>query len=192
MLNDYTRHLPNGIRFEAYCPDEFESIKDLVYTFCSTTDIPTHSVVDWKTKGNASLLNLMFVQKRFDSGLITIGFDNEEPICISGCHDFPGAEGSSAIVGSRTFIVDHAGYEHLKVGSYLTGIQSLWLKEVGYKTQVQSFNEHNLGLCKVMMRRQQIIREKMLRHNLYWPLKPAEYKLMNLYNTQQHTLIYDL
>jgi hypothetical protein len=192
MLKDYTRHLSNGIRFEAYDPYEYENIKGTIIDFCSTINLPTHSVIDWETTGHASLLNAIYVQRRFDSGLITIGYDNDIPICISGCHDFPGETGTSAIVGSRTYIKEKSGYEPLRLGSYLTGIQSLWLKEKGYKFQVQSFNDHNISLCKVMLRRQTIIRDKMLRHNLYWPSKPAEYKLMTLFNTEQHTLIYEL
>lgn len=188
MLNDYTRHLTDSIRFEAYAPEEYDSIKQVVYDFCLDDDLPTHSVKGWESNG-ASLLNVMYIQKRFDTGILTIGYENDIPVCLSGCHDHPDLGKPVAIIGSRTLI---KGHEHMALGLYLTGIQSLWLKNNGYTHQVACFNEHNVRLMNVHRRRQIPVREKMLRHNLHWPEKVPEYRVETLYYTEQHTLTYEL
>jgi hypothetical protein len=185
---NFIRQLKN-IRIQGFKPGEYDAIQYLIHEFCLDSEITTHSLNDWENNP-ASLMHVMYKQRRYDSGIVCMAFDNDIPISFSACHAYPLPTDKTVLIGSRTHT--KLKYEHLRLGIYTSGMQVLWAKENGFLKMFSSFNMHNDRLMDILKTRHENIKKRLANADLSWPIDKAEYALQNIYHTPQHTLTYNL
>jgi hypothetical protein len=125
-----------------------------IYNFCkksNSDDSPAAknmSVEDWENN-HASLLNTIYIQKRFDKSKKAGYWFVEEDNCYiagSGCYPLD-TDGNISILGVRTYtLIEYRS--KLLHGNLILPKQQELSEQLEYKSLILTFNEYNLWLLK--------------------------------------------
>ncbi len=147
--------------------DRFKAFLDEFLKTCPPTHLENYATQNWENV-SASFLKCLYIDRRYDSGCVTVALDQQRIIGLSACYHF---RNNTYYLGSRSCVI--SGYEKLHlISSLLIPLQQNSLPPTADFGLI-SFNENEysrrvLNLFKTR-ERWTAAKAKRLYGLKYWP-----------------------
>lgn len=163
---------------------QFENFFNAFLVSCPETHQENYQTSDWQ-KSVSSVLRMIYVQKRYDSGVISVALDQGKIVAFSACYEF---KNKLFYLGSRSCVLP--GYEAFHISTtLLIPAQQEYLKSVAdYGFISFNLDDYSQRLRNSFKRREKWTASKVKRHSglEYRPFHFIEDRTFLVNGCQQH------